>query len=48
VLSGIRTIELDAVETVFGNLGLNQLRSDCDHEWAGLIYEIPRPVRRRT
>lgn len=48
VLSGIRTIELDAVETVFGNLGLNQLRSDCDHEWAGLIYEIPRPARRAS
>ena len=41
VLSGIRNIELDAVEQVYANLGMQVLRSDADPEWGGLILAKP-------
>lgn len=38
VLSGIRSIEAEAISCLFTDLGARELYSHADHEWAGFVY----------
>ncbi|MDF3130667.1 50S ribosomal protein L11 methyltransferase [Kiritimatiellaeota bacterium B1221] len=39
ILSGIRTIEADAVATIFGQLGAVEKVCEADHEWCGMLLD---------
>jgi ribosomal protein L11 methyltransferase len=39
ILSGVRTIEADAVATIFGQLGAVEKVCDADHEWCGMLLD---------
>jgi len=39
ILSGIRTIEADAVATIFGQLGAIEKVCEADHEWCGMLLD---------
>lgn len=39
ILSGIRTIEADAVATIFGQLGAVEKICEADHEWCGMLLD---------
>lgn len=39
ILSGIRTIEAEAVATIFGQLGAEEKVCEADQEWCGLMFD---------
>jgi len=41
VLSGIRTLEAEAVSAVFHQLGARETSVESDPEWCGMTFEIP-------
>ncbi|WFB35475.1 50S ribosomal protein L11 methyltransferase [Kiritimatiellota bacterium B12222] len=42
ILSGIRTIEADAVATIFGQLGAVEKVCEADHEWCGMLLDCSK------
>jgi ribosomal protein L11 methyltransferase len=40
IITGIRSIEADAVGDTFTELGAREMRRDGDHEWCGMMFEV--------
>ena len=40
VITGVRSIEADAVGDTFNQLGAREIRRDGDHEWCGMVFAV--------